>query len=277
MSGKSNLVEWTKKSFEFAPKTLRVKVIGGFGRCAIKCGVSAFIALICALAYAPLCEAQNACTPVQQVTAQQTKKKPHNSNNLLTLDSAICLAKQAVVEAQAKIANQPKSCSNNSSSDCPRPTLSGAEFDFQTVTTNDVTGSFSLFVITIGGEKTNTVTNETDFVYPPPSSSNADVMTAFRARPQPDPVAALANDIVAASNSLAQNPSFYCLTQPTATIILTYAITNSGNLEFAPKFGSLWGNPFGLDIKATKTKSSTQAMKITLSAPAVLHPDCPTF
>jgi hypothetical protein len=102
-------------------------------------------------------------------------------------------------------------------------------------------------------------------------------MTAFRTRTGPDPVAALANDIVAASNSLAQNPSFYCLTQPTATIILTYAITNSGDLEFAPKFGSWLGNPFGLDIKATKTKSSTQAMKITLSTPPVLHTDCPKF
>jgi hypothetical protein len=240
----------------------------------MKSKIAVPVALVCALAHASLSQAQSCSAQIQQ---QATKKAAKNSSHLLTLDSAICLAKQAVVEAQAKIADQPKSCSMNSSNDCPRPTLSGAEFDFQTVTTNDVTGSFSLFVITIGGERTNTVTNETDFVYPPPSSSNANVMTAFRARPQPNPVATLANDIVAASNSLAQNPSFYCLTQPTATIILTYAITNSGDLEVAPKFGSLWGNPFGLDIKATKTKSSTQAMKVTLSTPPVLHPDCPSF
>lgn len=218
--------------------------------------------------------AQTCDASIQQ---QATTKKAKSNGHLLTLDSALCLAKQAVAEAQAKIAAQPPQSCPNSQVQCPRPALSGAEFDFQTVTTDDLTGSFSLWVITLGGERTNTFTNETDFVYPPPSSSNADVMAAFRARPQPDPVAVMANEIVNASNSLARNPSFYCLTEPTATIILTYAITNSGNLEFAPKFGSLLGNPFGLDIKATKTKSSTQAMKITLATPAVRHPDCPKF
>jgi hypothetical protein len=92
------------------------------------------------------------------------------------------LAKQAVVEAQAKIAALPKDCPAGTSGDCPRPSLNGAEFDFQTVKTDDVTGSFSLWIITIGGERTKTFTNEVDYIYPPPSSS-ANVMTAFRARP----------------------------------------------------------------------------------------------
>src|SRR5580700_344157 len=109
------------------------------------------IALVFVLTCASLSKAQTCDASVQQ---QGTKKKPKNNDHLLTLDSAICLAKLAVVEAQAEIAKQPKSCPNDSHDNCPRPTLSGAEFDFQTVATNDLTGSFSLWVITIGGERT---------------------------------------------------------------------------------------------------------------------------
>ena len=98
-------------------------------------------------------------------TTVQANKADKNSDNLLNLDTAICLAKAAVVEAQARIAQQQQG--GNSPGPGQRPSLSSAEFDFQTIVPPAVPGSLSLWVVTIGGEKTKAVTNEIDFVYPP--------------------------------------------------------------------------------------------------------------
>ena len=104
-------------------------------------------------------------------------------------------------------------------------------------------------------------------------------MNLFAKKPKKPtgPVPTFADAIVAASNSLAKNPAFYCLTQPTATVILTYAITKSGDIEIAPKIGSFLGSPIGPDVKGTLTKATTQAMKLTLTAPPVPHEVCPEF
>jgi len=246
---------------------------------------SFLVCLLCAEAYSQTTASSSYVAAISNPQACTTfaKQPAKDADKLLSLSQSICLAQQAIEQARSLIASQNAEIVAKNDKKPLRPTLSKAEFDFQTVATVDTSGTLSLWIITIGGGKTKAATSEVDFTYSEPEHKGESpelVESGKQLANKPDAVSQVASTIVQASNSIAANPAFFCLTKPEATVIVAYAVTKTGNLELAATIGSFLGTPLvGPDAKASKSSQSTQTIKLTLTGtpPTSKPEECPNF
>jgi len=97
----------------------------------------------------------------------EDKPQPKDQKNFIALRDVVGALQVVLDQGQAYLQKQcqgKKQCLS----------LQSAEFDFQTITTRDITGGLIVSIVTAEGEHIKEVTRETDFIYSvPTASSNA--------------------------------------------------------------------------------------------------------
>ncbi len=159
------------------------------------------------------------------------------------------------------------------------PPLQSAEFDFQTVTTNDTTGGLIVSIVTLEGEHVKAVTRETDFIYTLPSKSQNAVTPKFlglgwltklfqdlrqTAKPE-DFNKTLPAAIIAAADTMKAVREIDApggnLTQRSFVITLSFSVTNSFNAGVDPS-SLIMVAP---ELKYVRTSQNVQTLKLTFA------------
>jgi hypothetical protein len=103
----------------------------------------------------------------QSQSAEQMKVMPQDPKHFVPLKDVV-----AVLE---NVLNQVQDHLNAEHS----PLLQSAEFDFQTVTTNDTKGGLIVSIVTVEGEHERVTTRETDFTYSVPAAASHEISPQF--------------------------------------------------------------------------------------------------
>jgi len=238
---------------------------------------SAFILL--QVPFPPRAAAQAPISPVDKV--------PVDTKHFASLEQVVTAVTAALSKANSDINAQNATHPDKE----PEPEIQSAEFDFQTVTTNETTGGFIVSVVTLEGEHERDVTSETDFTYavPSPEAATAHLfglpanlaffnkwINAIKnkytdiGKTQADKD--LSNTLPAAIESAAanvrsvrkvSNPAGKDLTQRSYVITLTFAVKNTFTGGVDPSSLVL----VAPELKYAHTKNYVQTIKLTFKDP----------
>ena len=225
--------------------------------------------------------------------AQNPTSAPTQSDRRLPADQKHFAALPEVVDAVGAALTQVKSqlitCAPPSPTSCvPDPELQSAEFDFQTVTTNDTTGGLIISIVTAEGEHVRANTTETDFMYAVPDSPNHLVAAAAYPNFISEWISKIKDFYIGLGNTQADkdlnkilpaaileatqnlrtvkkisNPNGKDLTDRSYVITLTFSVTNSFNGGVDPSTLVL----VAPELKFVRSKNYVQTLKLTFQDP----------
>lgn len=197
--------------------------------------------------------------------------KPADTKDFVALADVVSVVENVLVEVKRQI--EPTD-----------PQLKAAEFDFQTTTTSDARGGVLLSLVSAEGERTKTVTRETDFVYSVPAAAPKGALTPnsvprfgwvktlwdkLHATAKPEDLdTTLPAAIIAAAMTTRQvkaiaNPEGAALSHRSFVVTLTFAVSNSFNAG-GDASTLLMVAPEG---RYSRTAGATQTLKLTFEDP----------
>jgi hypothetical protein len=208
----------------------------------------------------PFCPAQD--------NTQSKASKPKDDKNFVPLKDVVTVLESVLNQVQDHLKSE------NS------PLLQSAEFDFQTVTTNDTAGGLIVSIVTAEGEHVKVATRETDFTYSVPSATPHAVNPQFHgfdwltnlfrnlrktAKPE-DFNATLPAAIIAAADTMnlvrsIDSPGGAKLSQRSFVITISFSVTNSFNGGVDPS-SIVTVAP---ELKYTHSNQNVQTLKLTFA------------
>lgn len=212
--------------------------------------------IICAI----LLFAISGMAKAQEIERSKPQKLPQDQKNFVSLTDLV----QVLETVLDQIQDHLKSVKS--------PPLQSAEFDFQTVTTNDTTGGLVISIVTAEGEHLRTTTKETDFTYSLPTGPTTRSIAGFKwmrdliaglgktAKPE-DFNKTLPAAILAAADTMSTVKSIGPLTHKQFSVTLTFSVSNSFNGGIDPSSLVV----VAPELKYTHSKQNVQSLKLTFS------------
>jgi len=221
-------------------------------------------------AFTPLLLCLCFATPAFTQAVSQTKASvPKDSKNFVPLKEVVSLLEAILDGVQDHLTADGS------------PQLQTAEFDFQTVTTNDTTGGLIVSIVTLEGEHVKAVTRETDFIYSLSSKSQNAANPKFlglgwltklfqdlrqTAKPE-DFNKTLPAAIIAAADTMKAVREVHApggnLTKGSFVITLSFSVANSFNVGADPSSLVM----VAPELKYVRTSQNVQTLKLTFANP----------